>query len=159
MRKALALVLLTGLSAAAFAFATDATSSDDGLLTDPVWKVRVADDELWKFYPDRAFVYGIDGVAMVSCHVGETGKLVNCKVDGEDPKGEEFGPLLSKLASLMQVQRLSSSGVSTTDRTIRIGAQFKHVPRDQDLLGKDRTPNRAIFRSKSVTVELVVVQK
>jgi hypothetical protein len=131
------------------------------VLADPVWKSRPADDELWKFYPDRAYREGIDGFAVVACVIDGSGALRLCRIDGEQPKREGFGFVLTKLAERMQAELTSASGLPTPGRVVRIGAHFRQVPLDPHI----RAPYQpwgssdAWERSRSVTIDLVTIQK
>ncbi len=163
MRRAMIVVLLVSLSASASpdVVATGPTPTPGALLTDPVWKARPADEDLWKFYPLRAYHEGINGVAVVSCLVSQSGWLVKCGVSGEDPKREGFGTALAKLASRMQVDAVSTSGAPTTGRAIRIGAQFKYAPMAKNVRPpyKPWGDNNFAFRaSRETSIELVTVQ-
>jgi TonB family protein len=139
--------------------AADTPSPTTAILTDPVWRAQPVGSELWKFYPDLAFWEGINGVAVIACTVTDAGQLTNCKIYGEDPKREGFGFALTKIANFMAVEPASASGMPTAGRTVRLGAQFKRLPLDTNLFRHDPSPNKALFRSKSVSVEVVTVQR
>jgi hypothetical protein len=95
------------------------------LLTDPIWKKLPPADELWKFYPERAARLGISGFSVIICKVDESGKLTKCKVFGEDPRNENFGLALAKVATLlMQVGDTSIGGEKTVGRAVKVGARF-----------------------------------
>jgi TonB family protein len=163
MRVVFAALLMVSVGGASLfpAKADQPSPAPTALLTDPIWKSRPADGDLWKFYPLRAYHEGINGVAVVSCLVNPTGWLINCEVFGEDPKREGFGTALAKMASRMQVEAVSVSGAPTTGRAIRIGAQFKYAPMSKDIHPpyKPWGDSFAFRVSHETIVELVTVQK
>lgn len=164
MRNGLALIaiLVTASIAPMVARSAVPAPAPVKLLTDPVWKARPADSDLWGFYPLLATHLEIGGFAVIECTVGEQGELKRCRIDGEQPRKEGFGTALSKIASRMQVEAVSASGAPTTGRAIRIGAQFKYTPMPKDVRPpyKPWDDNSFAFRaSREMSIELVTVQK
>ena len=44
-----------------------------------------------KYYPDRAFRYGVGGFAFIRCSLSAAGLLNGCSIQAEEPADEDFG--------------------------------------------------------------------
>lgn len=55
------------------------------------WARRPSGASLARFYPNDALMRGISGRATVSCIVQRTGRLTDCEVISEYPRGRDFG--------------------------------------------------------------------
>lgn len=55
------------------------------------WTRRPSGTDLARFYPDEALGRGISGRATISCLVQATGRLADCEVISEYPRGAGFG--------------------------------------------------------------------
>ncbi len=69
-----------------------------------------AENEVMKYYPHTALLGGIQGVANLSCRLGEP---VDCQVMSESPPGVGFGAAALKLAGLFHA--IPSTAPFTTD--------------------------------------------
>ena len=57
----------------------------------PDWLEKPTGDDMEWAYPAYAQRHGIEGKAVIKCQVGPDGRLGNCQVISEIPKGEDFG--------------------------------------------------------------------
>lgn len=57
----------------------------------PDWLEKPTGDDMEWAYPAHAERQGIEGKAVITCRVGPDGRLGDCQVISEAPKGEDFG--------------------------------------------------------------------
>jgi TonB family protein len=151
MRALLSATLLVLTASPAHAQPTNA------LLTDPVWKARPSDRELKDYYPNRAFRFGLEGAAIITCVVGEAGTLDECVISGEQPKDQAFGAALLKISRNMQMEVISENGAPTRGRLVKLGAKFRLVGQPASVPTARGSDN--FERRQDVSVELVTVHQ
>jgi len=62
------------------------------------WIRRPTGQDLANAYPERALERGLNGRATVSCLVRQDGRLRDCEVITEYPRGENFGPATARVS-------------------------------------------------------------
>jgi protein TonB len=93
-----ALPTLTPLDTATDAEPTTTFPTDAGpaTITDPRWLERPSN--LARYYPRRALAREMEGVVMLDCMVGTSGRLA-CSVISETPRGWAFGEAALRIAA------------------------------------------------------------
>lgn len=57
----------------------------------PDWLEKPTGEDMQWAYPAHAERRGVEGKAVITCQVGPDGRLGDCRVVSETPKGEDFG--------------------------------------------------------------------
>jgi TonB family protein len=91
-------------------------------ITDPVWMRQPGPNDTARFQPDGA--KGRTGAAVIECQVNRMGRLRNCRVLVENPRGQGFGSAALRVAFLYRMRETSRSGQPTEGRTVRVPVAF-----------------------------------
>jgi TonB family protein len=80
------------------------------------------------YYPERSVRLGITGVAVIQCHLAQTGALTDCTVLAEAPQGSYFGTAMLKMAKEGYLKAQPPSGFPP-DGLARVMMEFPKVRR------------------------------
>lgn len=94
------LVLMTGVSAAA---AQEPPRRQEHFLTAPKWVRTPTDAELSALFPESAKAAHLNGEAITVCRIMAEGRLADCIVAEENPRGYGFARASLQSLSLMQI--------------------------------------------------------
>jgi hypothetical protein len=67
-------------------------------------------------FPPFAKNNGINGSASALCTISPSGALTDCVIQTEEPKGQEFGAALLRLARLIRIEAHAKDGSPTAGR-------------------------------------------
>ena len=111
---------------AASAWAQDA-APNASQTTHADWVAKPSGEDVADAYPPLANTFGIAGHATLICKVATTGRVGDCRVTEETPKGWGFGAAALKVAPLFQMAP-STVGGSATVSDVRIPIRFALPP-------------------------------
>lgn len=84
-----------------------------------------SNDDLERYYPDRAKRLDKTGSASMRCSVTKTGLLTGCVVTGEDPPGYGFGDAALQMAKLFKLRPQSQDGTPVDGGTWSTRIRFQ----------------------------------
>lgn len=94
----------------------------------PDWLERPTGEDMAWAYPAHAQRRGVEGKAVIKCQVGPDGRLGNCQVISEIPKGEDFGVAA---VALSQKFRMLPPPADYADKTPEVTIQIVfQMPQD-----------------------------
>lgn len=100
-------------------------------ITNPDWDVKPSGEAVARYYPDRAQRLELEGRAVVVCKVDVEGRLHDCLVDEEIPKGVGFGEATKLLAQNEFRMRPRLERGIPVESAVRIPLAFK-LPETSD---------------------------
>ncbi len=98
---------------------------DPRAVTMPDWLHKPNGEDMARVYPPGAAHAGLNGGAVISCHVTALGTLVECKVDDERPAGKGFGEAALKLGRLFKMRPITKDGLPVAGGTVHIPIRFQ----------------------------------
>lgn len=109
-----------------FTFAVDMLVPGKRVMGKPQWRSLPSGSDFAKVYPAAAVAAGVQGarVAML-CEVGAEGRLTDCSVESEDPKGLGFDQAALALATAFQVKTWTAEGLPTVGGKIRLPIRYQ----------------------------------
>ena len=150
---AAASVVVLGGGAAAQAPATDALPGDAERIRDVVWRAP-AGAQLKSYYPAEALEFGLGGWVTARCTADADGRLKDCTLAQEHPKGFGFGEAALKAAPLFQAEPASLQGVPVRGKAVWFGLNFgaarPAMPCSLALLVAERRENDAAERERLI---------
>ena len=123
-RRALAAVLLAGLTLGAGYTAWAAQPAPRGFVTQPDWVRKPTSADLVRFYPRAALAQRVEGMAVMQCRVGRSGELSACRIIRETPQGAGFGTATLGMAPTFQMKPMSRNGRPVAGGVVRIPVRF-----------------------------------
>ena len=75
--------------------------------------------ELDLLYPREALSAGVSGQSAVACNIAASGKLVDCRVVGEEPDEMGFGHVAMQLARVIRLAPKNAEGESVVGKSVR----------------------------------------
>jgi TonB family protein len=122
---ALLLVVLTvGCGYAAWASQPSRSTS----LVKPDWSSRPNGSDLVRFYPAKALIRELDGMAVMRCRVERTGALLACAILREAPQGVGFGKATLAMAPLFKMKPMGLNGRPVAGGVVTIPVKFRLQP-------------------------------
>ena len=118
---ALAVMIGLGLSMA------QARAQEAPQVTHADWVAKPSNDDMAEAYPPLANTFDVAGHVVLACKVAITGRVTDCRVTSETPKGWGFGAAALKVAPLFQMAP-STIGGSATVSDVRIPIRFALPP-------------------------------
>ncbi len=94
------------------------------VITNPDWALKPTADDIARLYPVAAMRGSIEGRATIDCRINAVGKLVDCSVTAEEPKGIGFGDAALAMASRFQMRPMTRDGVPVDGGNVRIPIRF-----------------------------------
>jgi protein TonB len=91
----------------------------------PRWLSRPTAAQLIKVYPDKALYASKSGHVVMHCSVTPEGKLSDCKITQETPKGFGFGAAVLSLVPLYRLEPVTAGGTAASDGTVDIPVDFR----------------------------------
>ncbi len=98
----------------------------------PNWIERPSADDLSRYYPDRAARQGVSGEVMMTCQVRVDGRLNDCRIQSEVPKGQHFGEAALRLSPKFRM--IPPDDLKTAPGEVTVPLVFQ-IPK-----GEKRTP-------------------
>jgi len=99
------------------------------VVTNPDFAQRPSNEDMARYYPDRAQRMGANGRATFSCTVTANGKLVDCSITNEDPPDQGFGDATLKLTRIFKLRPMTRDGVPTNGGHFSYSIRWQ-VPKD-----------------------------
>ncbi len=99
------------------------------VITNPDWLRKPSNEDMVRYFPDRAQRLEVSGRATISCTVTAKGTLTNCSVVSEDPADYGFGEATLKASKVMKMRPLAKDGAPVEGGTVRIPLRWD-VPKN-----------------------------
>lgn len=97
----------------------------------PPWLRKPSGAAVARAFPKKALGRGVDGRAVLSCVVADTGHVEDCRIIQESPPGFGFGRASVELSQFFVMQTQTADGASTVGATVIIPLSFSQgSPRD-----------------------------
>lgn len=96
------------------------------IITNPIWDRKPSGEDVFRHYPARARLVGLDGKAIIACSVKDTGALTGCTVVSESPSGYGFGDAAIVLSTRFRMKPMSANGAPVEGLTVRIPMVFRN---------------------------------
>jgi len=90
----------------------------------PHWLRLPTGDDFANFYPEAAARADLSGQAVLSCRFDAKGRLADCQVLGESPRGQNFGDAALRLATRFQAPPEACNGQPVEGHQITIPIRF-----------------------------------
>ena len=116
-------------------------------IVEPDWIEKPTFEQMEPVYPAIGTALGIDGSAVLSCHVLANGRLQGCQVTSETPAELGFGKAALSLASYFRMSPKLEGG-RPVEGSISIPIRFAMAP-DDPLPPRPQTPEGAAPISKA----------
>ena len=95
------------------------------VITKPDFSRRPSNDDMTRYFPDRAQRMGQSGRATLNCTVTVKGTLENCSVSGEDPPDFGFGDATMKVSKLFKIKPKTLDGAPVEGGEIHIPLRWQ----------------------------------
>jgi hypothetical protein len=92
------------------------------------WRLRPTAADLARHFPENAMYRGVEGRASILCLIGRDQRLMDCKVETEEPEKEHFGFATTQLAPKFLLEPQQPDGRDLTGRTVRVSVTWR-LPR------------------------------
>jgi protein TonB len=86
----------------------------------PDWLRKPDNDDMLRFYPQRAQEQEIEGKATIRCVVNANGTVSNCSVVSEEPEGSGFGQATIRASSKFRMRPQMVDGEPMEGATVNI---------------------------------------
>lgn len=94
-------------------------------VTEPDWAERPSGEDLGRAYPALLSRLEIEGWAVISCDVADTGRLIGCKTVSEAPANMGFGPAAVSMAWRFKMKPQAIDGQPVAGGVVRIPISFR----------------------------------
>ena len=109
-----------------FTFTADMLDADKRVIGKPQWRALPTGDQFAGGYPAEAVKAGVNaGRVVMSCGVGDEGKVENCVATSEQPAGLGFGAAAVALSGAFQVTAWTAEGLPTIGGKIRVPIRYE----------------------------------
>lgn len=96
----------------------------EGWIAAPDWARKPSADQMASVIPTRAYEKGVNGAATIACAVDLEGKLQDCAIEREEPKGFGFGAAALRAARYFQMRPLMIDGKASEGGRARVPIEF-----------------------------------
>jgi len=128
LRRALGALLLAALTLGGGYAAWASQPSRSTSFVKPDWSSRPNGSDLVRFYPAKALVRELDGLAVMRCRVERTGALSACAILREAPQGAGFGKATLAMAPLFKMKPMGLNARPVAGGVVTIPVKFTLEP-------------------------------
>jgi TonB family protein len=113
-----------GFALAAIGASASAAQAPPGVIANPQWLAQPSQDDLDAIYAGEELKPGPSGAVTLECAATAEGRLTNCHVSSETPKGKDYGKVAQLASLFFRVQATDPEGAAVAGRRVRLSLEI-----------------------------------